>query len=125
MAEVVRPPMTISDPRNASAIELDMLEQLKMISLGMQNADKGRLYIIAKLEKVEDSFQSIPNMLYRLEQLEKKFEVIQDQAQQNTDFRIRYESSVATKRAIFGTAIGVIGGAVGAIITYLLNKGPH
>jgi hypothetical protein len=125
MAEVVRPPMTISDPRNASAIELDMLEQLKMISLGMQNADKGRLYIIAKLEKVEDSFQSIPNMLYRLEQLEKKFEVIQEQAQQNTDFRIRYESSVATKRAIFGTIIGVVGGAVGAIITYLLNKGPH
>lgn len=105
------------DPSNARTTMLDLLEQSRVMSMQMENAHTMRSTILQKLDKVLEATAQIPNLLYRIEQLEKAKREFDDQIRVNTEHRIRMETGQNSRRAF----LGVVGGAVGATLVALMN----
>jgi hypothetical protein len=114
-------PRRAPEPNPAQAILLDMEVQLQDISLKLSNGDQARNIILQRLDKIVDATAQVPHLIYRMEQQEKRSDRMELEARENSEFRIRMETTVTSRRTSLAVVATICGGLGGAILAWLLG----
>lgn len=111
-------------PSSGQSLTLDILTQVQDIALKINNGDQTHLLLLSRLDKIETSICNVPHMIYRLEQMEKRQDELKDETRSNTEFRIRMEAGIITRRWGLGVLGGMSGGTLAALLVWLFGR-PH
>lgn len=107
---------------SATSILLDLLEQMKDLSLKVGAGDLIRGQLLEKMNAIETNTREVPMILFRIQELEKHKDKAETEISKNREFRIRQETSQASRRWTLGLFAGAIGAMLAAIFNAMLHK---